>query len=456
MLFNSYNFIFLFLVPLLVVARYLHPKYIFGYLILVSIVFYAQWDLLHLSLLTVSIITNYFLSKQLTLKYKKPILFLAITLNLIPLLFFKYSYFLSLSTHTYTLPLAISFYTFQQIAFLVDVYHVKIKNTTLKEYLFFVLFFPHLIAGPILHYNELIPQAKKITILLENILIGTVVFTVGLAKKVLLADSLSPIANLGFSQIQTTTLSSADAWIALFAYSFEIYFDFSAYSDMAVGLALMFGILLPVNFNSPYKAANLIDFWRRWHITLSTFLKEHVYIPLGGNKKGQFLNIFITMFIGGIWHGSGWGFLLWGSLHGLILGFLHLRNSLLPQTPDMFKPLTIFITFLTVTLLWVFFRAPSLEIALKYYNVLFSLSLHDFTTIQQLLQKELYENLFTDNRLFILTLAFIIIWLAPFNSNYFYNKKPTKIILFISAILFMTSLKTLASTPANSFLYFNF
>ncbi len=459
MLFNSYAFIFLFLVPLLAVARYINPRYLFGYIILASVIFYAQWDLLHLSLLSASIVANYFFSKRLSSKYKKPILALAVTLNLMPLIFFKYSFFLSLSTHTYTLPLAISFYTFQQIAFLVDVYKEKIKDTTLREYLFFVLFFPHLIAGPILHYNELMPQAKKIFLSLESVLAGTVIFSIGLAKKVLLADSLSPIANQGFALVQSTTISSLDAWMALFAYSFEIYFDFSAYSDMAVGLALMFGILLPINFNSPYKAVNLIDFWRRWHITLSNFLKDHIYIPLGGNKcskQRQLVNLFITMLIGGIWHGSGWGFVLWGALHGLLLGLLHLKTAFLPKMPILFKPLSIFATFITVTLLWVFFRSPSFDMALKYYEILFDFSSLSFTTVQLLLQKGVYHNFFVDTKLFILTLSLMVVWLLPFNSNYFYDKKPTKATLFIAALLLMISLKTLASTPSNSFLYFNF
>ena len=330
MLFNSYNFIFLFFIPLLVAARYIHPKQMLGALILASIVFYAQWDLLHLSLLATSIFLNYFLSKLLLLKHAKKTLFLAIALNLAPLIFFKYSNFLTLSSHSYTLPLAISFYTFQQIAFLVDVYRQKIKETTMQEYLFFVLFFPQLIAGPIVHYNELMPQAKALSLTLENSLRGLVVFSIGLAKKVLIADSLSPIANQGFSLVQNATIGSIDAWMALFAYSFEIYFDFSAYTDMAVGLALFFGILLPVNFDSPYKAKNIIEFWRRWHITLSNFLKEHIYIPLGGNKNGkimQLAGLFVTMLIGGIWHGSGYTFLLWGAAHGVLLALTHVTIS---------------------------------------------------------------------------------------------------------------------------------
>src|SRR3989339_163897 len=351
MLFNSYAFIFLFLVPLLAVARYINPKYLFGYIILASVIFYAQWDLLHLSLLSTSIVANYFFSKRLSSKYKKPILALAVTLNLMPLIFFKYSFFLSLSTHTYTLPLAISFYTFQQIAFLVDVYKEKIKDTTLREYLFFVLFFPHLIAGPILHYNELMPQAKKIFLSLESVLAGTVIFSIGLAKKIILADSLYPIANQGFDLVQNATLNS---------------------------------------------------------------------------------------------------------LHGILLVLLHLKTAFLPKMPTLFKPLSIFVTFITVTLLWVFFRSPSFDMALKYYEILFDFSSLSFTTVQFLLQKGIYHNFFVDTKLFILMLSLMVVWLLPFNSNYFYDKKPTKATLFIAALLLMTSLKTLASTPSNSFLYFNF
>ena len=516
MLFNSYSFIFIFLIPLLIGAKYIKQKHILGFLILASVVFYAQWDLLHLSLLVTSIAINYFLAKYLSSKYKKSVLALAVTLNLIPLVFFKYSVFLSLSSHSYTLPLAISFYTFQQIAFLADVYRKKIKRVTLKDYLFFVLFFPQLIAGPIVHYNQLMPQVKNISVSMENILAGLVVFSIGLAKKVLLADSLSPIASQGFDLVQNGVIGSLDAWMALFAYSFEIYFDFSGYSDMAIGLALMFGILLPTNFNSPYKASNIIEFWRRWHITLSTFLKEHIYIPLGGNKNGvlvQLSSLFVTMLIGGMWHGSGYTFLLWGAAHGILLALTHVillnwkrgfnpayngkvktflhffgnevstssiseakaslpNNSSLGNevsTSSMLKAkasLPIFKTlllifqvavlFLSVTLLWVLFRSPSMEVAIKYYHILFALSIEHFNIINILVQKGIYYNLFTDNRLFMLTLSFAIVWLVPFNSNYFYDKKPTKVILFISALLFMISLKTMALAPSKSFLYFNF
>ena len=459
MLFNTYEFIFFFLAPLILVVYLLNPKYTLPTIILASVIFYANWDLLHLALLLASIVLNYTISYFIQNSIqKKLLLILGVVLNISVLIYFKYSVFLSISTHDLILPLAISFYTFQQIAYLYDVYKQQIFDISFQNYLFFVLFFPQLIAGPIVHYNQLIPQIKNITINTTYFLAGFVVFTIGLSKKILLADNLSPIANQGFTLVQHSTIGSLDAILALLAYSFQIYFDFSGYSDMAIGLALIFGIVLPINFNSPYKAISIIDFWRRWHITLSNFLKDHIYIPLGGNRLSKYnttLNLLITMTIGGIWHGSGWGFLLWGLAHGILLVITHAAPKTLGYLS--FKPLLITLTFTLVTLLWVLFRSPTLEVATTYYGIIFSFDIAQLQNIITILSQGIYYNIFTDNRIFLLLLSTVLIWFIPFNSNKFISlKKPKPFIIILTTLLFITCMKSIATTPANTFLYFNF
>jgi len=271
-----------------------------------------------------------------------------------------------------TLPLGISFFTFTQIAYLVDVY--KTKGSTDHNpvgYFLFVTFFPHLIAGPILHHREMMPQfaEQKGKAAAANIAAGLSMFAAGLFKKVLIADSLALTVSGLFSTARTSGhISFLPAWIAALTYTAQIYFDFSGYSDMAVGIGRMFGIDLPINFNSPYKAASIIDFWRRWHITLSRFLRDYIYIPLGGNRNGEahrFLNLFLTMVIGGIWHGAGWTFLLWGLLHGIYLIVNHLALLLKKRGwPSMPRFLAQALTMFCVVAAWVPFRATSLRATL--------------------------------------------------------------------------------------------
>lgn len=430
MLFNSYQFIFLFLLPLLIITYYTPSRYILPLFIVSSIIFYAHWDLLHLSLLVSSILLNYTLSHYLSGAYKKPVLFTAIALNLTPLIFFKYSTFLTISNHSFVLPLAISFYTFGQITFLVDIYRKKITAATFSDYLFFALFFPHLIAGPIIHYNDIISQVKQgafANIDVQKLQAGIVLFSIGLFSKVVLADSLVKEHYLN--------------WLDILSYSFMIYFDFSGYANMAIGLAIMFGIVLPVNFNSPYKAHNIVDFWRRWHITLSTFLKDHIYIPLGGNKNGVYVQVFallLTMTIGGIWHGSGWNFLLWGFMHGLAIAFVHITNFKLP------KPLSIILTFTFVTLLWVLFFSSSLSEALSLYKSLFSFNTFEVQTDQ----------------LYLLILCAFIVWVLP-SSSQLIDLSQTNFTIksyyaYFAGVLMFISLKFMASIPPKTFVYFNF
>ncbi|MDD2357133.1 MAG: MBOAT family protein [Thiovulaceae bacterium] len=414
--------------------------------------FYGQWSIEHLVILLLSIFINFGAAKILVAsQHKKALLTLIIILNLLPLIYYKYSEFLSLQDHSIILPLAISFFTFQQIAFQIDLYRNKIILRGVREYLFFILFFPQLIAGPIVHYNELIPQMLKHQWLRFNAIyfqMGIVLFSIGLFKKVVLADNLSVIANNAFSN---NLSSSYDAWMGIFAYSFQIYFDFSGYADMAIGLGLLFGLRLPINFNSPYKSKNIIVFWRNWHITLSNFLKDYIYIPLGGNRTGQFrngVNIVTTMIIGGIWHGAGWNFLLWGFLHGVFLAITHLFEKLIKKIVIHSLAVTYLstmITFLLVTLLWVLFRAKNIDAAMEYYRTLFIWKKFSFGM---------------DINLFLLACSFVVVFFLPNSTKFanYFEEKPVIGVLhtFIAAVMIFISLKMMALKPAATFVYFNF
>jgi len=447
MLFNSYSFILFFLLPTVTVFFLLRPLYRFGFLLLVSVIFYGQWNSAHLGLLLLSAALNYLFSLRLSRgHYRRFVFGTAVALNLLPLIYFKYSLFLHLSTQSLILPLAISFYTFQQIAYLADVYRGKIEPGSFWEYLFFVIFFPQLVAGPIVHYKELMSQVQSGALEKYNrtfVQAGMVLFSLGLFKKVVLADQFFPLADTAFSHI--ATLDSMAAWTGMFAYAFGIYFDFSGYTDMAIGLGLLFGLRLPVNFNSPYQSVDIVDFWRRWHITLSHFLRDYIYIPLGGNRHGEkreIFNLLLTMALGGIWHGAGWTFLLWGTLHGILLAAVHLKNRYFPQL-KLPTVLAIPATFLLVSLLWVLFRAESLPDAMQYYDILFSF----------------HSGSIKSMTLFWLAAGLAIVWFLPNSMAYVQYEKGIhtgRMHAAVAAILCFIALKLMAETPAQSFVYFNF
>lgn len=444
MLFNTYEFIFIFLIPVVLIYKFIPNNFKIEFLIAASILFYGQWNLTHLFILCFSIIFNYFFFAKALINnyfYKKTILVLGVFSNLSLLAYFKYSGFLNLTNENIVLPLAISFFTFQQIAYLVDIYRKKIQVESFQRYSFFILFFPQLIAGPIMHYKEILSQIdlkKHINIPNAYLKAGLILFSIGLFKKVVIADSLTVYLNS----------NNLDSWMELFAYSFMIYFDFSGYADMAIGLALMFGIKLKINFFSPYKSKNLIEFWRKWHITLSSFLKDHLYIPLGGNKHGfiiQMYSLMVTMVLGGIWHGAGWNFLLWGFIHGTGLVFLHLIYYFFKKEQILPKPLGVFFTFIFVSLLWVFFRMDFDN------SITFFLSLLNFNFSN--------TNL-TDISTLLIIFCFIIVWFLP-NSMQLINLEKDnfgikKWYVFISALCMFISLKFMAFTPSLSFVYFNF
>ena len=379
MLFNSYEFIFIFL-PIVLLGYYNLAKYFSCnvakyFLVLASLAFYSYWDIRNLPVLLLSIAVNIGFGHWLNRNNSKWILALGVGFNLCYLGYFKYVDFfisnlnafggLSLPLQKIVLPLGISFFTFTQTAYLVDVYRGETKEYKISDYLLFVTIFPHLIAGPILYHKDMIPQFMdklRYKMNYENMTYGIFWFTVGLFKKVVIADKLAIYANRVFDA--TGIIPMLDAWFGSLAYTLQLYFDFSGYSEMAIGLGLMLNFNLPWNFNYPYRATSIIDFWRRWHITLSQFLKNYLYIPLGGNRgglAGHLRNIMITMLLGGLWHGAGWTFVFWGGIHGLAICVNHLWRKTKIVLPRWFSWL---LTFNVVNLAWIFFRAENFDKAM--------------------------------------------------------------------------------------------
>ncbi len=345
-------------------------------LAIASAVFYTHWRWSDLAVISASILVNFAFARVLSIEglpYRLGILWAGIGLNLAALAFYKYTnFFLDTIGREHLgilLPLAISFYSFQQIAFIVDVYQRRVGRMPFLNYITTVLFFPHLIAGPLIHYQAIMDQFdRRFAVNAATILVGLPVFAVGLVKKIAIADPLGIIIEPLYHSATAAPLELFSAWIAALGYTAQLYFDFSGYSDMAIGLGLMFGILLPVNFRSPYKATSIIDFWRRWHITLSSFLRDYLYIPLGGNLVSRprwYLNLLIVMVLGGTWHGAGWTFIAWGALHGSYLVINHLwRNNVNVSVSDRYlRPIFAILTFSAVVIGWVIFRSPNLTAA---------------------------------------------------------------------------------------------
>ncbi len=383
MLFNSFPFIFLFLPIMFFGYFYLtHKRLIIGskaWLVGGSLFFYSYWNPIYLPLMLLSIFINYAIGTSFDKKIripKKSLLTVGILFNLGLLGYFKYvDFFLenfngifgaNIPLPHIALPLAISFFTFQQIAYLVDSYRGETKEYDLLSYMLFVTFFPQLIAGPIVHHKEMMPQFTRTYNLVKNyknIALGLFIFSIGLFKKVVIADTFALWATNGFDHAEVLTFF--EAWATSLSYTFQLYFDFSGYTDMAIGAALLFNIKLPINFNSPYKAVNIQDFWRRWHITLSRFLKDYLYIPLGGNRVGRYrnyLNLFTVFLLGGLWHGASWMFVIWGALHGIAIVLHRIWQEL---NLEMNRILAWIITFNFINITWVFFRAKDLESAEK-------------------------------------------------------------------------------------------
>src|SRR4030081_1505358 len=387
MLFNSSPFIFAFL-PIALAGYFwlgrsgnLAPVV---WLALASLAFYSVSNWQFVGLLLASVAFNYFIGwffieKTLRSTARFSVLTAGVAGDLLVLGTFKYAGFFAanmnalLSTGIVVnilLPVGISFYTFTQIAFLVDAYRGNVARYALPHYALFGTYFPHLIAGPILHHKDMIPQFESARTKRPDphlILCGLIIFAIGLFKKTCLADGIQPLVSLAFGPNAPTF---DQAWLGALAYTFQLYFDFSGYSDMAIGISLMFGIFLPLNFNSPYKATSIIDFWRRWHMTLSQFLRDYLYIPLGGNRHGRtlrYVNLMITMLLGGLWHGAAWTFVVWGALHGAYLCVNHAWSNYGPTVAPRFARVgnaaAFVLTFVSVVVAWVFFRADSISSA---------------------------------------------------------------------------------------------
>ncbi|HEY3487639.1 MAG TPA: MBOAT family O-acyltransferase [Gammaproteobacteria bacterium] len=389
MLFSSYEFIFLFLPIVFGVYFFLNKVRLVAvakwFLLLASLFFYSYWNVIYLPLILVSILFNYAVGKMLLSGRhvyidRRTILVFGIAANVLLLAYFKYADFfirninLVLDTHfsllRIALPLAISFYTFQQIAYLVDSYKGKIRNQTFLTYALFVTFFPQLIAGPIVHYREMMPQFGRIRNMLpsySNIADGLFLFSIGLFKKVVIADTFALWSDAGFKN--AADLNLLEAWAASLSFGFQLYFDFSGYMDMATGVALLFNIGLPANFRSPYKALDIQDFWNRWHITLSRFLRDYISLPLKRLHLNIYANILLTFLISGIWHGAGWTFIVWGGLHGMALAIhrawktLGFRMHYLPAW---------FVMFIFLNIVRVFFRAEDMDQALIVLKAMFA------------------------------------------------------------------------------------
>ncbi len=395
MLFNSYEFIFAYLpvvfAGFFLIARHDH-RLAALWLAAASLFFYGWWAPTFVLLLLASIVANFgfghIIGQHASSRYGGPLLAVAITANLLLLGFFKYfNFFISTANSVgaqlpgldIVLPLGISFFTFTQIAYLVDVRRGVAREYSFIHYLLFVTWFPHLIAGPLLHHKQMMPQfalPETYKPNAESIAVGLTIFSIGLFKKVVLADQFALFSDPVFAAAANDTRPALiEAWIAALAYTLQLYFDFSGYSDMAVGLSRIFNVKLPINFNSPYKAVNIIEFWRRWHITLSTFLRDYLYIPLGGNRHGparRHANLMATMLLGGLWHGAGWNFVLWGGLHGAFLVINHGWRKLMGSDDAAHGRLvtaaSVLLTFILVVIAWVPFRATSLEATLGIWS----------------------------------------------------------------------------------------
>ncbi|MBF0478948.1 MAG: MBOAT family protein [Candidatus Omnitrophica bacterium] len=402
MLFNSYEFIFFFLPVTLLVFYTLGSmgmaRSAIGWLFFASIFFYGWWNPVYVGLILFSICINYTIGYWLgkffdqKRKRKKFLLVAGLGFNLGLLAYFKYTnFFLSNINGVFhshfpnehiILPLGISFFTFQKVAYLVDAYEGKAREYDFLNFCLFVTFFPQLIAGPIVHHKEMMPQFKKDHYCFSHseLALGLTMFSIGLFKKVMLADNLAIYASPVFDAARAgTPVGSAAAWVGVLCYTFQIYFDFSGYSDMAIGLGRMFGIKLPLNFNSPYKAIGIVDFWRRWHMTLSRLLRDYLYFPLGGNRCGKvkrYANLMTVMIIGGLWHGANWTFVLWGTCHGLYLIINHAWNKAIEifkwkwAEEFIFQYMAGLVTFFAVVLAWVLFRSDNITTAGRLYHAM--------------------------------------------------------------------------------------
>ncbi|MCH4191033.1 MAG: MBOAT family protein [Butyrivibrio sp.] len=483
MLFNSYLFILMFL-PVSVIGYFLiSRKSSFAgnlYLLAMSLWFYGFNNPYYLLIIGSSVVVNYLFSRFLCrqeLPHRKILLTAAILFNVGLIFYFKYYDFFienmnALLKTDYVLknialPLGISFFTFQQLSYVIDSYHGRTKDYGFVEYALFVTYFPQLVAGPIVLHDELIPQFRDRTKRrpqYENMTRGIMLFTMGLFKKVMVADTFGKGVSWGYANL--TGMTSMDTLIVMFAYTFQIYFDFSGYSDMATGLASMFNFTLPMNFDSPYKALSVPEFWRRWHLTLTRFLRTYIYFPLGGSRKGKvrtYVNIMIVFLVSGIWHGANWTFILWGMLHGIAncLGRFF-------QKPfgKLWKGLQWLITFLFVSFAWLLFRSDSVS---QWVYLMKKIFRFDRMNVSEDLARlfriphmryslELLHIPYTDAGVFVFSMGLlftVILAVCLLMENSYRRKyRCTVWSLVLTTLVLLTCMVSLSSVSV--FLYFNF
>ncbi|MEG2249852.1 MAG: MBOAT family O-acyltransferase [Cetobacterium sp.] len=431
-----------------------------------SLYFYGYFNPKYLIIIVCSIIINFLIGNNLSFakKFNKNFLFIsALIFNIGILGYFKYyDFFLSNINYIFKtnfsllnliLPLGISFFTFQQLSFIVDSYNKKVVKYDFLSYCLFVTFFPQLIAGPIVLPDEMLPQFENKhnkSINFTNLNKGLYIFSIGLGKKILIADSIAPFADNGFDKLSSLTFF--EGWITSLSYTMQLYFDFSGYCDMAIGIALMFNIILPLNFNSPYKSTNIQEFWKRWHITLGRFLTTYLYIPLGGNRVSNFKtlkNLLLVFLVSGIWHGAGWNFILWGALHGISIIVHRIWKSFNKSLPKLLGWL---ITFNIINIFWIFFRAKSLNDAFKVLTAMFNVSsIRSFVTNEYLSSTNTY--LGNSTTFFILFIALVIALF--FKNSQEKNNNTNSFLWRIEFFLFSTT-SILFLERIASFLYFNF
>lgn len=486
MLFNSYIFIFLFL-PITLIGYFLlnrKKRYELakGFLVVMSLWFYAYFNLSYLFIIVGSIAVNFivyrWMEKKVLADKRKWVLMIGLLFNIGILFYYKYYDFfienINSALHTsfmlkhILLPLGISFFTFQQISFLADAYKGEARDYSLLDYALFVTFFPQLIAGPIVTHKEMIPQfrdEKKKRIDWEMCTKGCTIFTLGLFKKVLIADTFGKAVDWGY--LNMTSLDSTSAVLVMFFYSIQLYFDFSGYCDMARGIGYLFGIEIPINFNSPYKAVDNLDFWKRWHITLNRFMTNYVYIPLGGNRKGKarmYGNLFIVFLVSGIWHGASWTFIVWGMMHGVMCVLTKMNKKWIDKIPDL---ITGAVTFLFFNLSIIIFRSETLQQAKEMFGKIFSFSfepinlelaehfnLPEFWYVVKVLGLESFPYSHAYCMIGFTVVAFAILFFTKNVNERMQNWKPRIWNAAGIVVLFLWSVLSLAGV--SSFLYFNF
>ena len=479
MLFNSWEYMFCFL-PVMLAAYWLALRFLSRHVativLLAGSLFFYGWFMPKLAVvLVVSVLVNWYLGRLVAVhRGGKPLLTVAVAANLVPLAFYKYVNFLlsavcdalgfvgidcSIGVLRFAVPLGISYFTFVQIAYLVDSFRGKTVDSP-WNYMLSVMFWPKLVAGPIIRPHEFADRYSRICstrAIPHRFYIAIFVFLLGLFKKVFVADPLGAVADWGWA-VKDTALTSGSAWYATVAYSLQLYFDFSGYSDMAWGSAMLFGIRLPWNFNSPYKSASIQDFWRRWHISLSLWLRDYLYFSFGGSRRGlakTLRNVFLTFLLGGIWHGAGWTFVIWGAMHGAALSVNNLWRRL--QSRRLPKVIGLVLTLVFVHIAWVFFRAPDATAAVRMVMAMFGLS--DIATVS-------YPWALKESWCDYFVMAFAVAALFSVNSNqlagYFlrrYRSHAHQIAcgLLCAALLFFSLLRMFAANIANSpFVYFQF